>query len=391
MKALFLRTDFYGAVNVGGSFSHTAGFLGGLEKLGHQYCVAASSDLPIRQTDAFYKIPYSPLYRNLPEVLSIAYNLKLIPEATRIIEREHPDFLYHRHSEFNYSSAVLARRFGLPFILECNGSEVWIKKNWGRVYFGKILELAEEIQFMAADVITVVSEIMKHDLVRLGVEEKKILVNPNGVDPDLFQPGADGAGIRKQYHLEDKIVAGFVGTFGAWHGVNVLARAIKPTVQKNPKIHFLIMGDGALRGEVERILREDHVGDSVTLTGSVVHGDIPKHLAACDILLSPHVHNVDGTKFFGSPTKLFEYMAMAKPIVASGVGQIGDVIHDGVNGLLMKERDHNDLAEKILMLAQNSSLREKLGAAARRDAIDNYSWQQNARRVVDAVQNIQKH
>jgi glycosyltransferase involved in cell wall biosynthesis len=388
MKALFLRTDFYGAVNVGGSFSHTLGFLNGLKSLHHEYCVVSSGNLPIDRTSSFYEIPYVRLFRNLPEVLSIAYNLRLIPAASKIIAHERPDFIYHRHSEFNYSSAVLARKFGLPLILECNGSEVWIKKHWGRVYMERILQMAEEIQFTVADVITVVSDIMKDDLVRLGVDAKKILVNPNGVDPDQFHPDIQMGEVIKQHNLQGKIVAGFVGTFGAWHGVEVLARAIRPTVQRNPKVHFLIIGDGALRGQVERIIREDHVGDFVTLTGSLAHADIPGYLAACDILLSPHVHNADGTKFFGSPTKLFEYMAMAKPIIASGVGQIGDVIHDGVNGVLMKEGDHIDLAEKILALAGNAALRERLGAAARRDAIGKYSWQQNAQRVIDAVQRL---
>ena len=390
MKALFLRTDYYGALNVGGSFSHTLGFLSGLQKIGHQCCVVSSGDLPLDPSVPFYKVPYSQLYRNLPEVLSIAYNRTLIPAASRIIERERPDFLYHRHSEFNYSSAVLASKFGLPLILECNGSEVWIKKHWGRVFFERILRRAEEIQFTVADAITVVSEVMKSDLIRLGVHEKKILVNPNGVDPDRFRPDINGTEIRTRYGLEGKIVAGFVGTFGAWHGVEVLARAIKPTVHKNKNVHFLIVGDGALRSEVERIIREDNVENSVTLTGSIFHEEIPGYLAACDMLLSPHVHNADGTPFFGSPTKLFEYMAMAKPVIACSVGQIGEVIRDGINGLVMRERDHNDLAEKILMLSTDTALCEKFGAAARNTVVRNYTWEQNARRVVETAQAAMK-
>ncbi|MGH2568866.1 MAG: glycosyltransferase family 4 protein [Bacteroidota bacterium] len=387
---MFLRTDYYGQLNVGGSFSHTKGFLEGLRAIGHNYVIVSSSPLPGMEDAVAYRIPYSRLFQNLPEVLSIAYNSRVIRRVREIIRREQPNFIYHRHSEFNYSSAVLARRFGIPLVLECNGSEVWVKKNWGKAYFEGILKRAEELQFLAADVITVVSDVMKTDLVRLGVDEKKILVNPNGVDPDRFHPDVDGSHVRRQYKLEEKTVAGFVGTFGAWHGVEVLARAIKPTVEKNRLVHFLVIGDGALRSEVERIIREDNVGEYVTLTGSVAHSDIPRYLSACDILLSPHVHNADGTQFFGSPTKLFEYMAMAKPIIASGVGQIGDVIRDGVNGLMMKERDHIDLAEKILALCNNAMLRDRLGAAARTDAVQHYSWRQNAQRVVDAVQLLLK-
>lgn len=388
MKALFLRTDFYGHVTVGGSFSHTRGFLDGLVRSGHDYAVISSGPLPLPPNARFTLVPYSGLYRNLPEVLSVAYNWRLIHRARRIIQEEQPQFIYHRHSEFNYASSVLARRFGLPLVLECNGSEVWIKKNWGRVYLEPLLRMAEEVQFAAADLITVVSSVMKGDLVRLGVPEEKILINPNGVDPDAFRP--DAPVHERVRGLKDSgyTVAGFVGTFGAWHGVEVLARSVKPTVQTNPTIRFLLIGDGILRTEVERILREDGVSDYVTITGSVSHDAIPSYLAGCDMLLSPHVQNTDGTQFFGSPTKLFEYMAMGKPIIASGIGQIAEVLQDGVNAVFMKHRDAEDLARKILLLASDPNVGGRLGRAARNDAVSRYSWQRNAQRVVDALQSL---
>jgi len=390
MKILFLRTDYYGAINVGGSFTHTRGFLEGLTQLGHRYLVISSGDLPIEDRRTLHQIPYSKLYQNLPEVLSLAYNRTLIRKAWPILRSERPDFIYHRHSEFNFASSVLARRAGVPLVLECNGSEVWVKKNWGKVYFAKILKLAEEIQFLEADLITVVSSVMKDQLVRLGVDHSKILVNPNGVDPKRFRPDVDGSGIRDRLGLRGKIIAGFVGTFGAWHGVDVLARAIRPTVSRNPHIHFLIVGEGALRGEIERIIAADGVEASVTLTGSIPHDFVPEYLGACDILLSPHVQNTDGSVFFGSPTKVFEYLAMGKAIIASGVGQIGEILSDGVNALIMKHKDHVDLAAKIILLAENPALRQRLGRVARRDAEERFSWRMNAQRVVEAVHKLKK-
>lgn len=388
MKALFLRTDFYGPVAVGGSFSHTRGFLDGLRKAGHEYVALSSGELPLAPDARAYQVPYSTLFRNLPEVLSVAYNWRLVHRAGLIVRQERPDFIYHRHSEFNYSSAVLSRRHGIPLVLECNGSEVWIKKNWGHVYLERLLGMAESAQFAAADVITVVSSVMKADLAALGVSERKILVNPNGVNPELFTPAATVHERVTDLKRSGFVVAGFVGTFGAWHGVDVLARAVRPTVQKNPNVRFLLIGDGILRPEVERILRDDGVSDSVIMTGSVPHDEIPQYLAGCDILLSPHVQNSDGSQFFGSPTKLFEYMAMGKPIIASGVGQIAEVIRDGTNGILMKHRDHGDLAEKILTLARDPALGRKLGSAARADALSQFSWQRNAQRVVEAVRSL---
>lgn len=390
MKAAFFRTDFYGAVNVGGSFSHVKGFLDGLRSLGHDYCAFSSGTIPVDRDARFYPVPYAPLFRNLPEVLSLAYNLTLQRAARPIMRIEQPDFIYHRHSEFQYATSVLKREFGIPLILECNGSEVWIKKNWGKVYLEPLLRWAEEVQFAEADVITVVSDVMKQQLADLGVPAAKVIVNPNGVDTGLFRPGLDGSAVRKQLGLEGKFVAGFVGTFGAWHGVTVLARSIKRAAQLMGHVHYLVMGDGALRGEVERIIREDGVGDHVTLTGSVPHHEIPRYLAACDVLLSPHVQNTDGTVFFGSPTKLFEYMGMGLPIIASGVGQIGEVLQDGVNALMMRHRDHDDLADKLQQLAHDPDLAARLGRNARADAEAKFSWRINASRVIDAVDAIRK-
>jgi glycosyltransferase involved in cell wall biosynthesis len=385
MKILFLRTDFFGHADYGGSFTHIKGFLDGMTELGHSYAVLASGPLPVDRHAPFYRVPYSRLYRNLPEVLSIAYNDRVIKQARTIIEKERPDFIYHRHSEFNFASSLLAKEFGIPLVLEYNGSEVWIKKNWGRIYLESLCRSAEEVQLRSARIIAVVSKVIKEDLIQRGIRSDKIIVNPNGVDPGKFYPEIDGNSIRTQYGLTGKLVAGFVGTFGAWHGVDVLARAIKPTIQRQSDVHFLIVGDGTLRGEVERIIRDDNVLPYVTLTGSVPHDAIPKYLAACDVLLSPHVQNADGSTFFGSPTKLFEYLGMGKPIIASGVGQIGEIMNDGRNCLLMKHRDYNDLADKIVFLINQPSLCRELGAAARKDAVEKFSWRKNAERVIEAV------
>ena len=98
-------------------------------------------------------------------------------------------------------------------------------------------------------------------------------------------------------------------------------------------------------------------------TGHLEHERVPALLDACDILLSPHVPLEDGSEFFGSPTKLFEYMAMGKGIVASRLGQIGDVLTDEESGLLVEPGNAGRLAEAILRLSESRELRERLGSA----------------------------
>jgi glycosyltransferase involved in cell wall biosynthesis len=159
-------------------------------------------------------------------------------------------------------------------------------------------------------------------------------------------------------------------------------------VRENPNIHFMLIGDGKLRGNVEKIIAENNMQNHVTLLGTVTHHLVPSYLSLCQILLSPHTENTDGTLFFGSPTKLFEYMGMGKAIIASAVGQIADIIKDGHNGVLVKQRDPVDLAHAIIRLTQEPELCHILGKNARYDAVTTYSWKHNAQRVINVVQSL---
>jgi glycosyltransferase involved in cell wall biosynthesis len=114
----------------------------------------------------------------------------------------------------------------------------------------------------------------------------------------------------------------------------------------------------------------------------VPYSDMPAYLAACDILVSPHGRQADGGEFFGSPTKLYEYMAAGRPIVASAVGQIADVLTDEHSALLVAPDDAHALARAIVRLVEDARLRTRLGGAAREAAERHHSWSQNAERVL---------
>jgi glycosyltransferase involved in cell wall biosynthesis len=113
---------------------------------------------------------------------------------------------------------------------------------------------------------------------------------------------------------------------------------------------------------------------------------MPAYLAACDVLVSPHGRQADGGEFFGSPTKLFEYMAMGRPIVASAVGQIADVLVDEDSALLVPPDDPPALCGAIVRLVDNACLRVRLGSAARQAAAQRHTWVRNAERVLECLQ-----
>jgi glycosyltransferase involved in cell wall biosynthesis len=390
--ALYLRATLSSA-GEGGMNTHVAGFLTGAARLGHALTIlesartAPSGQEPLpgvyaagdrRVIKPSARIgPTKALFELWNNLVFTAKSLQLIGS-----DAGHVDFIYQRYSRFNFTGVMLSLVTGLPLALEFNGSEVWVSKHWDPIGQFRLLKRFEQLNLRGADLIFVVSEIASHDLVGRGLAAQRVLVNPNGVDTDKFHPDCGGCDVRRALAIEHKIVVGFVGTFGPWHGAPVLAEAAG-LVKESARCHFLFVGDGDERDAAEQIIQAAPQTVSATFTGRVAHDKVAAYLDACDILVSPHVGSADGSGFFGSPTKLFEYMAMARPVVASRLGQIADVIRDRENGFLVDPGDPKALAHAIEILAESQPLRERLGAAARRTVIEGYTWRHNAGRVFE--------
>jgi len=242
------------------------------------------------------------------------------------------------------------------------------------------------LNLSAADLVVVVSQAMEQELTARGVPREKILVNPNGVEPAAYSPEVDGSPVREQHGLRGKTVVGFIGTFGPWHGAEVLAEAFGRLLAARPdwrtQVRLLMIGDGVRMPDVRSALARHQVESMCVLTGLVPQADGPRYLAACDILASPHVPNADGTPFFGSPTKLFEYMAMGKGIVASDLDQIGEILEHGRAAVMVTPGDVDSLAGGLTTLIEDPARREALGREARQLVLDRHSWRAHTARIV---------
>ncbi|HEY6189705.1 MAG TPA: glycosyltransferase [Pyrinomonadaceae bacterium] len=385
---VYLRATPGAGTQVGGASSHINGFINAALAQGAR--VRLVSNDRIAGLDES-KVPLKLIEPEPVGSMRVAFELYNDMLFTRgaltEIERAPPAFIYQRYSRFTSAGVEATLRTGRPLFLEFNGSEVWVGRYWDRVDMLELLARFERLNLKAAARIFVVSEVERRSLLRAGVAEDKIVVNPNGVDAEMFRPDVGGAGVREQLGIEpDETLVGFIGTFGPWHGVLVLAHAIA-LMPADARIRFLLVGAGSLRDEAAAIIREGGAGERVIFTGVVEHERVPSMLDACDILVSPHIPLEDGSEFFGSPTKLFEYMAMGKAIVASRLGQIGDVLADEETALLVKPADARALSDAILRLARSVELRTRLGLAARREAMAHHTWAHNAARVLDAYRN----
>ncbi len=204
------------------------------------------------------------------------------------------------------------------------------------------------------------------------------------------RPTSTAARFAAGYRLEGRTVLGFISTFQPWHGAVVLARAFVALLHEHPEhrdsVRLLMIGTGPRLDEARRIIAAAGFSDAVHFTGLVAQEDGPAHLAACDILVSPHVPNADGTPFFGSPTKLFEYMAMGKGIVASDLDQIGEVLRHGETAWLVPPGDAGALAAGLDRLVQRSDA-ARARSAPRRGAtsLAHHTWRAHVRRTLDAL------
>ncbi len=326
-------------------------------------------------------------FRELP---SFAYNDRLREEASRILCNQAVRFVYQRYAANNFAGLEIARERGVPFVLEYNGSEVWIERNWGRP-LGQEKRSAriETLLIRSADLVVVVSEPLRRELLDRGVSDARILVNPNGVDTDRYAPGVDGSGVRNRYGLGTRLVIGFIGTFGPWHGAEVLADAFGQLLSRSDvdrdDVRLLFIGDGPRLAATQVRIALAKATDETIFVGRTDQRDGPAYLAAADILVAPHVPNTDGSPFFGSPTKIFEYMAMGRAIVASRLDQIGQVLEDPQTALLVAPADANELAAAMARLVGDPDLRSRLGGAARARAVEMHTWRAHTRRIIEAL------
>jgi glycosyltransferase involved in cell wall biosynthesis len=392
---VYLLTDFgIAGASSGGSLGHIAGVLNNLEHFCGKPIFLTVNPISTVSTDLVtHRIPPGTRFWDYRELPSLFYNRVVEAEGSQILAQRPVAFIYQRYGAYNYAGVKLAWAVKAPLILEYNGSEIWVTRNWGRPL--KYETLAAQIELLnleAADLVVVVSQPLKDELLGRGIEAGKILVNPNGVDPARYRPGLDGGPVRRRYGLEGKTVIGFIGTFELWHGAEALAEAFGRLLRENPdyrpRVRLLMIGDGPRMAQVQKRLEQGGAAAEAVLTGRVPQDQGAEHLAACDLLASPHVPNPDGTPFFGSPTKLFEYMAMGKGIVASDLDQIGEILTHGRTAWMVPPGDIPALCRGLKILIEDQPLRTALGEAARREVATRYTWKEHTRKIVEKLRQL---
>lgn len=309
--------------------------------------------------------------------------------SRRLIARERPDVLYARYVLGSSVGARLAREFQLPLILEMNASFTFPEEWWAphSPLFPRAVLQVERAMTAASSTIVVVSSVLRDHCRALGVPDERIVVLPNAADTERFRPDPRAAArirARHGFGLDD-VVVGFIGSLKPWHGVELLLQAATVVARRDSAVRFLIAGEGPLREALQEAADQAGLGERACFTGYVTRDEAPGYIAAMDIAVAPYPRL---ERFHFSPIKLFEYLAVGKPVIISSYRDIAEVVKDHANGVLVPPGDVDRLADAILELAGDRDLRERLGAQARTTVEERYTWRHNAAAVIRSVERI---
>lgn len=277
-----------------------------------------------------------------------------------------------------------------PFVLEIR--DIWPESivTVGALKKGKvvsILEVLEKWMYRGANHIVAVGEGYKENILSKLNKPERISVITNGVDPNYFFPQEPNEQFQKANGLNGKFVCSYVGTIGMAHGLDVTLRAAEELKKLGRQdVVFCNVGDGALREDLICRTEEMNLSDLVKFPGRFPKSDMPMILASSDCLL---VH-LTGTELFETviPSKIFEAMAMERPIIMGVKGESADIVRASKSGLEMQPDNEHDLVSAVLQLRDDPHHYQELCKSGRQFVIENYSRDKLAREMLSILETI---
>lgn len=292
-------------------------------------------------------------------------------ETLKKLRREDPEFFYVRHAWFSWPYAKLKAKLGLPLVLEVNAVMSVEKASRGEAAFAALTRRIELRGFEAADLILPVSSEIRDQIIAMGIPGDKIVVTPNAVDLELFSP-------RGPLQNDRVFSIGCVSSFRTYHGLSTLMAAAAILKKRGINVRLVLIGNGPEMGTIRALAGELDLVHETELPGVVDHAKVPELLRSCDVCVCPNEGELNQ---YNCPMKLYEYMALKVPVVASRWGDIPNIVQDGITGLLHEPANAEDLAQALARIHDDPDAAQQLtqrayGVAQLR------SWRGNARQVL---------
>jgi glycosyltransferase involved in cell wall biosynthesis len=359
-----------------GQSVHIEELVAALRRLGHEVLVVGPGLYERAEFGGDSRL-IGALRRHLPgaplEAAEISYNLPAFLRLRRAWRDFAPDFVYERYNLYHLAGTLLRRRYRTPFFLEVNAPLAEERERFGGLALGPVARWLEGLAWRSADRVFAVTRVLADRIAATGVPDERIIVTPNGIDPEPFfaqpyraRPGAP-------------VVVGFVGFVRDWHGLDRVISGLAAE-GADPPIHLVVAGDGPARPALEQQAAALGVALRVRFAGFQPREAIPDLIRSFDIALQPQAVP------YASPLKLFEYMGCGRAIVAPDRPNIREILDDGASALLFDPDEPGALWRAIRRLARDPELRERLGRGAR-EALErrDFTWRGNALRILAAA------
>jgi glycosyltransferase involved in cell wall biosynthesis len=257
-------------------------------------------------------------------------------------------------------------------IAQYSGALLNLKKD---SFTAKLLVLIQHYIVKNSDKIVAPTRFIKNYTTSLDVSEKKIAVISNGVDTKIFDPNrSNAAKLKNDLHLSSEKLCVYCGRLDGWAGINIILRLCDMAKTKNLDLKFLLVGSG----EDRAVQKENLIS-----FGEIPYEKVPAVLTVADVVLIPFPNNE--VSHAASPLKLFEGMAMRKPVVASRVSGIEEVISDGQNGFLADPDNIEEWVRKLEMILNSEKLATRVGQNARKTVEQRFDWAFLARRYEEIL------
>lgn len=323
---------------------------------------------------------------HLPESLfelgEIFYNVIIFWKLCLFYIQKRPDLIYERYAFFNVSGLLFSKLIRRPLLIEINYlTSTPIVRKRKQIFLG-LAKLIEKFILERSDAIFVITEYVKHECINSGISPSKIISTPNGVDKKRIEFKIDPEKLKVKFKLDNEIVVGYIGAFFDWHRVDFLIHNAKILIENFENVKFILIGTGPNYEDIKNIVSCSELSNKVVFTGEIKHDHIWSYLSLFDIAVLPNSNN------YGSPVKLFEYMAAGCAVVAPQIGPVQEIITHGENGLLFRSGDSVDFLNNISKLIRDEELRKRLGKNAKELVLSEYTWQNNANKILHFYESI---
>lgn len=367
----------------------------GVTRLGYPYDMPKMADLGgISDTDVVDGVPYHRL-STTPGIEKKSpitdYVERYYKALAPLAKQERPFVIHGASNHWNGLAAVTAaNRLGLPSIYEVRG--LWEvtrgsrDPEWAKGGMYRFMARMEADAAAQATRVLAITNALKNELVNRGVDEDKITVVPNAVDADRFTPLPRDPDLERSLELVGKTVIGYIGSVLDYEGLGMLVDAADIMRTRRQDFAVLIVGDGAELEKFQELVRERELEEFVRFTGRVPHEDVERYYSLVDIAPFPRLPLPVCEMV--SPLKPFEALAMGKAVVASDVAALAEIIQPGVNGLLHRKGDVEDLTRQLEVLLDEQGLREELAEKGRHWVRENRQWSDMARIVSDIYEDL---